>query len=74
MREVVVEGVRGVEIVFGERERAGGGGGPGVHQRGLQHLIFFRAAAHEGAAVLDEHVNFGTEIQAVAFGYEFVRA
>ena len=64
--EVVAEGVGGVEVVFGEREGAGGGGGPGVHQGGLQHLVFVGAAADEAAAVFDEDVHVGAQVEAVA--------
>ena len=64
--QVIAEGVGGVEVVFGERESAGGGGRPGVHQGGLQHLVFVFAAAHEAAAVLHEEMNLGTQIEVVA--------
>ncbi len=66
MQQVIAEGVAGVEVVLGERERAGGGGGPGIHQGGLQHLIFVGAAADEAAAVLHVDVNLGTQIEIVA--------
>ncbi len=66
MIQIVAECVGGVEIVFRKRERAGGGGGPGVHQGRLQHLIFFRTAPDKAAAVFDEQVHFGPEIEAVA--------
>ena len=72
MREVIVERVGGVEIVFRKREGAGGGGGPGVHQSGLHHLILFDAAAHEGAAVFDWTPNSGPRIEPWLSRHEFV--
>ena len=66
MREVIAERVRGVEIVFGERERAGRGGGPGVHQRRLDHLVFILAAPHEAAPVFHLDVHIRTQIEAAA--------
>src|ERR1039458_2288834 len=66
VQEVIAEGVAGVEVVFGEGESARGSGGPGIHQGGLQHLIFVGTAAHEAAAVLHLDVHLGAQIEAVA--------
>ena len=66
MQQVIAESVAGVEVVFGEGECAGGGGGPGVDQGGLQHLVFVVAAAHEAAAILHVDVNLGAQIEIVA--------
>jgi hypothetical protein len=64
--QVIAEGVGGVEVVLGKREGAGGGGGPGIHQGGLQHLVLVGAAAHEAAAVLHENVDVGAQVEAPA--------
>ena len=66
VEEVIAEGVAGVEVVFGEGEGAGGGGGPGIDEGGLEDLVLIGAAADEAAAVLDEDVNVGAEVEAVA--------
>src|SRR5579871_5545854 len=66
MRKIVAEGFLRVEIVFGKREGAGGGGCPGVDERGLNDLILFGRAAHETAAVLDVNVHIGTQIEIAA--------
>src|SRR5216683_5477182 len=66
MGQVVVERISRVEIVLTESERARSGGGPGVHQRRLQHLIFFGAPAHKATAIFNEHVQFRTEIKTAA--------
>ena len=60
--EIIAHGVDGIQVVLRKRERAGGGGSPGIDQRGLQHLKAIRAAAHEGAAVLDVDVHVGAQI------------
>ena len=66
VREVIAKGVGGVEIVLGKREGAGRGGRPGIHQGGLQHLVLVGAAAHEAAAVLDENVDVGAQVETAA--------
>ena len=69
MQQVIAQGVGGVEIVLREGECAGRGGGPGIHQGGLHHLILLVAAAHEAAAVFHEDVHVGTQIDAAALGH-----
>ena len=73
VRKIIAESVGGVEIVFRQRERAGGGGRPGIHQRRLDHLILIGAAAHEAAAVFHVDVHVGTQVQPAAQAGNFSR-
>ena len=66
VQQVIAERVGGVEIVLRKREGAGRGGGPGIHQGGLHHLVFLLAAAHEAAAVFHEDAHVGAQIDAAA--------
>ena len=63
MRKIIAKRIGRVEIVFGKRESAGGGGSPGIHQRRLNHLILLRAAAHETAAVFDVDMHVRPQIE-----------
>ncbi len=66
MVEIIAERVRRVKVVFRKSECPGGGGGPGIHQRGLQHLIFVLAAPYEAPPVLDKDMHLRPEIQIAA--------
>ncbi len=66
MPQVIAESIHRVEIVFRKRERAGGGGSPGIDQGRLQHLILRGAAAHEAASVFDVNMDVGPQVEAVA--------
>src|SRR5262249_53141028 len=66
MREVIAEGVDGVEVVLGKCERAGSSGRPRIDERRLNDLILLIAAADKAAAVFDMDVNLGPQVEAVA--------
>ena len=65
--QVVLERLHRVQVVLGQRERPGGRGGPGVHQRGLDHVELPCAASDEvtplGQVGLD--VGLAVEVPAV---------
>jgi len=63
VRQVIAKGVGGIKIVLGKREGSGRGGRPGIHQRGLQHLVRVAAAAHEAAPVLHENVDVRAQVE-----------
>src|SRR5260370_784974 len=65
MLEIVAESVSGVEVVLRQGEGSRRGGGPGVNQRRLNHVVFRLAAAHKTAAVLYHDVYFRPLVQVV---------
>src|SRR5207245_6728213 len=64
--EIVDESIRCIKIVFRKCKCACGGGGPGIDERRLQHLIFFAAAPYKAAPVFYHDVYVGTQINAAA--------
>ena len=59
MFEVLPEGFHGIEIIFTQRESAGGGGGPGIDQSHLHHIETLRRGTQIGAAIGDVEVDVG---------------
>ena len=64
--EILAEGLDGVQVVLAEGESSGRGGGPGIHQSHLHHVVPVAAVAHEGAPVADVHVHLGNLVEVVS--------
>ena len=55
--EELLEGLDGVDVVLGQRERARRRGGPGVDQRGLDRPVRLARAADVAAPLVDHHLH-----------------
>jgi hypothetical protein len=72
MFEVLPESLHSVQIIFTERESAGGSGGPGIDQGHLHDIETLRRGAQIGAAIGDVEVNIGPLVE--MFGISGVTA
>ncbi len=61
--EIFAERLDGIEIVFAEGERAGGGRGPGVDQRHLHDIKMLRSRAQKRAAIGDVDMHVGPIVE-----------
>src|SRR5258708_2206788 len=64
--QIIAKGVGGVKVVLGEGEGASRSGGPGIHHGSLYHVVLFRTAPNEAAALLHHDVHFGPQVKSAA--------
>ena len=63
MFEVLLKSLHGIEIVFAQGKGAGCGGGPGIHQCHLHHVVLLPGVADERPPVAHVDMHIGPLIQ-----------
>ena len=66
MLEVLAERFDRVQVVFAQREGAGSGGCPGIHQSHLQDIVKFGRIADERAAIADVKMDFWNLVKVIS--------